>query len=365
MQRRVRLMSEILTILILVGCRACAQRNEASHLYDQDVTIPGRGGIEVNCDKDHPGPFVIPLGDRSSLSLNLTGTVLTRYGPGGTLYIVEIAGDLQSAIMVTKSHVFSVSGKHMNYGDVDSTGNIKLRDLMVTKSDTVKMRYVAFESQPKGSMRITLFQVLGFPGLSSIVVPEQIEIPFLERNGDLRTGMVSVLKASLPELLYYAQKSRFFPVIDSCTNHLHKNKRARETHVLTDIPKSKLSTVDYSRQFLDRFQKQYRKTTNPSDLAKILAEVIVSVRSGQAELSDLQKQAFLVSSSIFWLCCARYDFSSPIPRLEKEQGSPVITGNPEVLINLLYNYWISKNPNVPELPFKNKIVSLVYPSLVE
>jgi hypothetical protein len=338
----------------------CSRHANTSSLYDQELTIPGSGGVNISCDKERMGPMPIPLPGSSTLQLNLTGTVLLRYVRGNVPYVVEVKGELQEVDLITKTNVFSVEGNTIKYGEIDDDHKITWKSLLLTESDKKKSRYLAFESQPEGRVLVTVFEFLGFPGVGSMPLPGQIEIPSLGRGNKLEFHKVPVLKASVSEILYHVQKVIFFSHIDSFYREFHNNKIAEQRRVVPE-DKREISTKEYVQRFMERYQKEHGGKGNLSDLGRVLDETLMSINSGQSNLTELQEQALKVSSYAFWQCFARYDFGSPIPRLGTEEDTPVIFGNPEVLLNLLYHYWINKNPNIRDLPFKDKLFSIVYP----
>jgi hypothetical protein len=353
-----RLSILLLIVSLLVFSANCSRQTISSSLYNQELTIPGSGGLNISYNKESEG--YIPLTKTSNVALNLTGTVLMRFTSANNPYIVEVKGEMQSIELITEAKIFSVESNNIKYGEISDDSNIAWKTILLTKSDKKKFRYLAFESQPKKSIRVTIFQFLGFPGLGSVSLPEQIDIPTLGKNHRIEFRKVSLIDASIPEVLYYVQKVLFFPNLDSFYRNFHSNKRAEQTIIRTE-DKKEVSTKEYVQMFLESYQKEYGRSAILSDLGRVLDEVIGSVNSGQPTLTELQEQAFKVSSCAFWLCYAQYDFSSPIPRLETEEGNSIILGNPEVLLNLLYHYWINKNSNVLELPFKDKYFSIVYP----
>jgi len=362
----IKIFAKMLSIIfLLLFLMACSRETANSPLYKHKISIPGSGGIIIQNPFKFKTKAMIPLSESTTLYFLLddTGEVLLRYIP--VPYIDKVTGELQEVELISKDYYFKFDGNSITYGNVDD-GKIKMKKPLWSKIDKKNQIYLFFENQSDTKkLRVYLFQFLGFPGLSSTIIPKKIELPFLKKN-KFGTKIVDIRDASIFEILYYIQKSSFFNTLDKFYRSFHLRKEADKRFVIYNDDSGVLKKVtikEFARIFLRAYNNQYHKTASLSDLGDVLDEVISSVTTEQSELTDLQRQAFEVSSYIYWLCYAYQDFSLTIPRLETKEEGPVIYGNPEILLNLLYHYWISKNPNVMNLQFNDKMFSILYPFL--
>jgi hypothetical protein len=339
-----------LPLLGLAGCHGGGSKPAA--LYTQEIQDPAP--VESIRDLEAPAgkPVLFPLAKGSlKLELSAGGSAVIQSVRGGWR-LSEIRGECARIDVITPPLYFGIQGTRVDFGDAGQEGGIHLRKPDAVRLDSDRKRYVILESavDSKDALRATVVQVLPSTGITECRLPRVIELPQLTWNGRVTTVKKAADAVSPAELLYYCQKARAFPAVDALFRRVSALIGGLKTTVQT--AGGTISAETYARQFVAG-QPGGGSSQSLEGLPAALWSVIQSVKAGQEKLTDVQWKAFFLSGLLYWeIACDPPVYSDEggtqlvAPRISVEPGRIAIQANRELLGNILFAYWVTKNPSL-------------------